>query len=326
MSYGIAIFLVLAFVTGVLLLEGVYLLWNEHRGPEARRLQQRLQNLSAGGLSGQEARNLLKRGSSEQLTTLDKLILAIPRVRGLDRFIEQSGMSFSIGTFLLVSIVVGLVSFVGGVVIARFPPLFAAAIAVLCALIPYAWLSSKRRKRLTTIERELPEAIDLISRAMQAGHGFSSAMQMVGDELSGPISEEFKILSDELAFGIPTENAFGNFATRVPSDDVRFFVIAVLLQRETGGNLVEVLQNISRLVRDRLALYGKVRVLAAEGKMSVWVLTGMPIATAAAIQAVNPQFLSVLFTDPTGLKMVYCAILMIILGVIWMLNIVKIKV
>jgi tight adherence protein B len=161
---------------------------------------------------------------------------------------------------------------------------------------------------------------------MQAGHGFSSAMQMVGDELSGPISDEFKILSDELAFGIPAEHAFGNFATRVPSDDVRFFVIAVLLQRETGGNLVEVLQNISRLVRDRLALYGKVRVLAAEGKMSVWVLTGMPIATAAAIQAVNPKFLSVLFTDPTGLKMVYGSILMIIFGVIWMLNIVKIKV
>jgi tight adherence protein B len=326
MNYGIAIFLVLAFVTGVLLLEGVYLLWNENRGPEARRLQQRLHNLAAGGLSGQEARLLLKRGTGDELTMIDKIVMAIPRIRGLDRFIEQSGMSFSVGTFLVVSIAAGLITLVCGILIARFPLPFASVIALLGALIPYAWLSGKRRKRLTTIERELPEAIDLIARAMQAGHGFSSAMQMVGDELSGPISDEFKILSDELAFGIPTENAFGNFATRVPSDDVRFFVIAVLLQRETGGNLVEVLQNISRLVRDRLALYGKVRVLAAEGKMSVWVLTGMPIATAAAIQVVNPKFLAVLFTDPTGLKMVYASILMIIFGVIWMLSIVKIKV
>jgi tight adherence protein B len=200
------------------------------------------------------------------------------------------------------------------------------AISVMVSLLPYLFLSSKRSNRLKTLERDLPEAIDLMSRGMQAGHGFSAALQMVGDELVGPVADEFRILSEELNFGVAADIAFMNLANRVPSDDVRFFVIAVLLQRETGGNLVEVLKNISRLIRDRLALYGKVKVLAAEGKLSAYILTALPICTGALMTATNPTLMSILWTDPRGIKLVYICSLMMIVGIFWMFRLVKIRV
>ncbi len=324
MNLGFAIFLVLAFVAGVLLLEGVYLLWNEQRGPEAKRLEERLRNLSAGG-SSDEAARLLKSGRGN-LSPLDRFILSLPRFGGLDRFVEQSGIGISLSMFVAVSLGVALFALMGLKVGTPVPLWFAMAIAAFAGVVPYLYLASKRNKRLDTIERDLPEAIDLISRGMQAGHGFSSALQMVGEELTGPVAQEFKILSEELNFGVPAEAAFMNLANRAPSDDVRFFVIAVLLQRETGGNLVEVLKNISRLVRDRLALYGKVRVLSAEGKMSAYILTALPICTGLMMNVVNPKFTSILFSDPKGLNLVYTCAIMMILGIYWMFRIVKIRV
>jgi tight adherence protein B len=325
MNYGFTIFLILSFVAGVLLLEGLYLLWNEQRGPEAKRIEQRLRNLSAGG-ADDEVTRLLKRSASGSLSPLDKLILSIPRLGTIDRFIEQSGIQISVSMFALLSLGMGLLSFLMIKVATSVPVWFAIAVGILIGLLPYLYLAAKRRKRTTTIERELPEAIDLIGRGMQAGHGFSAAMQMVGQELSGPIAQEFSILNEELNFGVPAEAAFMNFARRVPSDDIRFFVIAVLMQRETGGNLVEILKNISHLVRDRLALYGKVNVLTAEGKMSAYILTALPIGTGALMNVVNPTFMEVLWTDPRGLNLVYGCAIMMVLGIFWMFRIVKIRV
>jgi tight adherence protein B len=324
MNLGFAIFLILAFVAGVLLLEGVYLLWNEQRGPEAKRLEERLRNLSAGG-SSDEAARLLK-GGGANLTPLDRFILSLPRFGGLDRFIEQSGVGISLTMFVALSLGLFLLLLMILKVATSVPIWFALVIAAFVGFVPYLYLSSRRNSRLNTIERDLPEAVDLISRGMQAGHGFSSALQMVGEELAGPVAQEFKILSEELNFGVPAEAAFMNLAKRAPSDDIRFFVIAVLLQRETGGNLVEVLKNISRLVRDRLALYGKVKVLTAEGKMSAYILTALPLCTGAMMSVVNPKFMSILFTDPKGLNLVYGCALMMVLGVYWMFRIVKIRV
>jgi tight adherence protein B len=324
MNLGFAIFLVLAFVAGVLLLEGVYLLWNEQRGPEAKRLEERLRNLSAGGASDETAR-LLRRGDAN-LTPLDRFILSLPRFGAMDRFLEQSGVAISLTMFVALSLGLGLLTLMALKFATNVPLWFAVVICAFIAFVPYLYLASKRNKRLNTIERDLPEAIDLISRGMQAGHGFSSALQMVGQELVGPVASEFKILSEELNFGVPAESAFMNLANRAPSDDVRFFVIAVLLQRETGGNLVEVLKNISRLVRDRLALYGKVKVLTAEGKMSAYILTALPIGTGIMMNVVNPRFMEILWTDPRGLNLVYACAIMMIVGIYWMFRIVKIRV
>jgi tight adherence protein B len=326
MDYALTIFLVLAFVTGVFLIEGIYLLWNERRGPEAQRLEQRLHNVAAGGAGTDEAKRLLKRGNGQVVPLLERLVLSMPRLGSLDKFIAQSGSELSVSFLVGLCLLFCLIGFAASYFFLKAPLWFSLLISCTTLFIPYAFLTWKRARRFTQMERMMPEAVDLIARAMQAGHGFNSALQMVSDELTGPLAEEFSVLSDELNFGLPPETAFGNLARRIPTDDIRFFVIAVLLQRETGGNLVEILKNISKLVRERMALFGKVRVLAAEGKMSVWVLTGMPIVTTLLIQAVNPKFLSVLFTDPQGINLVYGAVFGMIIGVIWMLNVVKIRV
>jgi tight adherence protein B len=149
---------------------------------------------------------------------------------------------------------------------------------------------------------------------------------MVGEEAQDPIAGEFRIVHDEINFGVAVPTALTNLANRVPSPDMRYFVIAVLIQRETGGNLTELLGNISSLIRERLKLLGKVRVLSAEGRMSAWILCALPFALAGVINIVHPKFMAVLWTDPMGLNMIYAALVMMVLGALWMRKIIRIRV
>jgi tight adherence protein B len=175
-------------------------------------------------------------------------------------------------------------------------------------------------------ERQIPEALDLMGRALRAGHAFPTAVKMVGDEMPEPIAKEFRILFDETNFGVPQNDALMRLADRVPVDDLRYFVIAVMIQRESGGNLAELLDNIAAIVRARLKLLGEVRTLSAEGRMSAWVLGLLPFGVAAMINIVNPEFMTVLWTDPMGLRMVGGALLMMAFAVWWMRKIIKIRV
>ncbi len=325
MSLTFGVVLILAFVAGVLLLEGAYMLWNESKGPEAKRLERRLRNLSAG-THGEEALKLLKRDSFGESPWLTKLLLLVPRLSGLDRFLEQAGLMTPVSRFLLLSLACALGTLILISVLLAPPIWFRIGAALLGGFVPFLIVTGMRRRRMAKIEESLPEAVDLIARALRAGHAFPAALQMVGTEMVGPIATEFRITSEEVNFGVAIDAAFQNLATRVPSDDVRFFVIAVLLQRETGGNLAEVLQNIGTLIRDRLHLLGKVRVLAAEGKMSAWVLTGLPICTALLMNLVHPKFMETLWKDPIGLTMVYLCAMMITGGIFWMWRVVKIRV
>ena len=193
-------------------------------------------------------------------------------------------------------------------------------------MLPYMYVTGAKTKRLIRFEQQLPDALDMMGRAMRAGHAFPTALKMVGDEMTEPLSGEFTIAFDEVNFGIATQDALMNLATRMPSTDLRYFVIAVLIQRETGGNLAELLGNISKIIRDRIKLIGQVRVLSAEGKMSAWVLGLLPFGAAAMIQLTNPKFLEVLYTDPGGRKMLMFAFGMMIFGVFVMRKIIRIRV
>jgi len=172
----------------------------------------------------------------------------------------------------------------------------------------------------------LPDALDMMSRAMRAGHAFPGALQMVGDESPQPIAGEFKLTFDEINYGISLQDALLNLATRVPSTDLRYFVIAVLIQRETGGNLSEVLNNISKLIRERLKLLATIRVLSAEGRMSAWILTILPFALGTVVSILNPKMMSILWTDEMGRKLMAGAVILMILGIIWMWRMIKIRV
>ena len=183
-----------------------------------------------------------------------------------------------------------------------------------------------KRKRLTTFEQQLPDALDLMGRALRAGHAFSGAMKMVGDEMPEPVAGEFRTTFDELNYGISLQDALQNLATRVPSDDLRYFVIAVLIQRETGGNLTELLDNISALIRARLKLMGTIRVLSAEGRLSATILCILPFVVAVVIYLLNPKFIATLWTDPFGVRLLVAGAIGLVIGIIWTQRIIRIRV
>lgn len=317
------LFIVLAFLAIVLFLEGTYLAWNAYRGPEAKRMEKRLRAMSAG-VEVKES-SLLKQRMLAQTPTMDRLLLQIPRIHKLDRLLMQSGLRMTVAGFLSSTLLLALIGLMLGMLM-RMPVIIVIAIGVAFGLLPLMYVTRARHKRMLLIEQQLPDALDLMARAMLAGHAFTSGLKMVAEETSDPVAGEFSIVFDEINYGISVQDALVNLATRVPSTDLRYFVISVMIQRETGGNLAELLNNISMLIRARLKLLGAVRVLSAEGRLSAKILTVLPFALAGVIFLINRNFLSVLWTDPVGPKIVAGALVIMVFGMFWMWRIIKIRV
>jgi tight adherence protein B len=172
----------------------------------------------------------------------------------------------------------------------------------------------------------LPDAADLIGRALRAGHSFPAALGMVGQELPEPLGGEFALVFDEINYGVSMSDALLNMVSRVPVEDLRYFVIAVLIQREAGGNLAEILGSIASIIRERLKLLGKVRVLSAEGRLSAWVLGILPFAILGLLSVLNPDYIKVFWEDPAGPQIAGVAITMMLFGILWMRKVVRIRV
>jgi len=319
------VFGVFLFIAVVLLVEGAYLMWNTSKGPEAKRIARRLRLMSAGADRVGDDVSILKSRMLSDTPALERLLLQAPRIRHLDRLLEQSGLTWSVaellGVILLAAAVAGAIALYFGTTF-----LLALVAAAIVGMLPVAYVFNARAKRMVKIEQTLPDALDLIGRALRAGHAFPTAVKMVSDELNDPIGGEFRILFDEVNYGISMHTALLNLAARVPVTDLRYFVIAVLIQRETGGNLAELLDNIAAIIRARLKLFGQIRVLSAEGRLSAWILTLLPLGVAFMMNVVNPAFIAVLWKDPMGLRLVTMAVLLMIFGIFWMWRIVKIHV
>jgi len=317
------LFIVLVFLGVVLFLEGSFLAWNSYRGPEAQRIERRLRAMSAG--SAGVASTLLKKRLLSTVPTVDRLLLAIPRIHRLDRLLEQSGSSLTVADFLGLSLLAAGLATVGSLM-ANLPQVVVMLAAVGAGLLPFAHILGARQNRLLKIEEQFPDALDLMSRALRAGHSFPSALQMVANEGPEPVAGEFKTTFDEINFGVSVQDALSSMAVRVPSTDARYFVIAVLIQRETGGNLTELLGKISALIRDRLRIRGTIRVLSAEGRLSAWILSILPFAMALLLHLINPKFLAVLWHDKLGWNLVIGALVLMVVGIFWMWRIVKIRI
>ncbi|MGX6567860.1 type II secretion system F family protein [Cupriavidus necator] len=316
---------ILLFVAVVLCVEGIYLWWNSTHGPAARRIEARLRALSAGGQVSAEQLSILKKRLLSGSPRMQRWLMSVPRIGALDRWLEQSGSSWSVGQLLGYCAMVGLCT-VALIPLVPVPVPLMLGGAALAALLPVLHVVRLRGKRLKQMEAQLPDAVDMISRALRAGHSFSGALGMVGQEMKAPIGPEFRTTFEEINYGVALDEAMTNLAIRVPVGDLRYFVIAVLIQRESGGNLAEILDTIGTMVRERLKLYDKIRVLSAEGKMSAWVLGLLPFCTAGMVMVVNPGFMEVLWKDPIGLKMVGGALMSMAFGVLWMRKIIRIHV
>jgi tight adherence protein B len=318
-------FAVLLFLAVVLALEGGYQWWNNRHGPAARRIESRIRALSAGGQVHKERLTILKQRMLSDSQTLDKLLMQVPRIQTLDLWIQQSGLKWSIARLMGTTLVLP-VAVMGVATFLPVPLTIAALVALASSVLPLLYVAKRRANRLRQLERQLPDVADMIGRALRAGHAFSGSIGMVGGEFAEPMGGEFRITFDEINYGVSLNEALMNLATRVPVRDLRYFVIAVLIQRETGGNLAEVLDGIASLIRERLKLFDKIRVLSAEGKLSAWILGLLPFATAGLMMVVNPTFLEVLWHDSAGIKMIEVVASSMFSGVLWMRRIVRIRV
>ncbi len=316
---------VLVFIAVLLLLEGAYLLWKSHKGPEAKRIDQRLRALSAS-LDKSQQTQLLKQRMLSEVPVIERFLLGMARAQRLDRLILQAGLGWTVSRLLLSCAALGAIACMLMVYGAHQSLLPSGLVGAAFAVIPLLYVSRKRSIRLGRFEKQLPEALDLLTRALRSGHAFSSALQMVGDEMAEPIAGEFRIVRDEVNFGVALQQALMNLSERIPLTDLRYFIVSVLIQRESGGNLTEVLGNLSRLIRERLKLMSRVKVLSAEGRLSAWILGLIPFALAGVMNIFNPAFMSPLWHDPIGISIIKYMLVLMVLGVFILIKIIKIRI
>jgi tight adherence protein B len=262
------------------------------------------------------------------LTTLspwEQALEALPGMMSLEQTIEQSGRFFPAYRLVLLSVALGGIA---AAITARFAnePIFLGLAFFVAFWLPVKVLKHLRDKRLAKFEEQLPDALDMMVRAMRAGHRFNDTLNLVSAELSEPIASEFGIVFDELNYGVDMRLAFSNLLSRVPSVSLMAMSTSVLVQRESGGNLAEILQSISTVIRNRFKFQRRVKTLTAEGKASVVVLGVIPFALFALLEVTNPDYVNVLFTDPLGPKIIGGGLGMMVLGGIWIQKMLRIDV
>ena len=236
----------------------------------------------------------------------------------LQNLLSQAGMKTKPGKIILVSGVLGLSSYlVAGHFYPRFPVGLLAALAA--CLSPIGLVTWKRRRRLRKFEESFPQALDLLGRAVRAGHAFTTGLEMIAKESSEPLAGEFRATFEEQNFGLPLRDALLNMAERVPLIDVRFFVTSLLIQKETGGNLAEILDGLARVIRDRFRIYRDVRVRTAQGRLTAGILIALPPFMMGVLGMVNPHYIGILFSDRVGPEVLAVAATLQVIGsaVIW---------
>ncbi len=290
-----------------------------------RRIEQRMRESGLSVTESDATPTVVKADHEGPLPALER---AFGRTRGggaLGRLIEQSGSRVTVTTVVFASVACALVF---GILVAVFVHVVAApfAGALVGLMLPFVVLRHRRRRRMKQFEEQFPDALDLLSRAIRAGHAFTTAMGMVASEAPDPIGPEFRKTFDEQNFGLPMKEALNNLATRVPLLDVRFFVTAVLIQRDTGGNLAEILDNLAYVVRERFKVLRQVRVYTAHGRFTGYVLIALPPSLAAVLMFINPDHMGMLFTERMGHTMLTGAVVLQIIGFLWIKKVVKIEV
>ncbi len=291
-----------------------------------RRIEQRIHESTLGLNQPAEGEpTVVKREHEGPLPGLERALAQTRGGGGLARLIQQSGSRVSISAVILASIfcAVAFAFITAAVVRFALAPLVAALLGLAA---PFLMLQRKRTKRTKRFEEQFPETLDLLSRAIRAGHAFTTALGMVASEAPDPIGPEFRKTYDEQNFGLPLKEALNNLADRVPLLDVRFFVTAVLIQRETGGNLAEILDNLSYVVRERFKVLRQVRVHTAHGRFTGYVLIALPAGLAIVLMFINPEHMGLLFKERMGQAMLTVAVVLQIIGYIWIKRVVKIEV
>jgi tight adherence protein B len=298
--------------------------WLAARG-RRKGVERQLERLATEGLESlAPGASSLFRGTGGDSPWVQQLSARVPHLRDVRYVLDQADLHWSVQSYLMLAGGLGL-ALGSGVLLATGRWGFAIAAVAVGAALPYLYVRRRRKKRLARFEELFPGAVDLLGRAIRAGHPFSSGMKMVAEESAEPIAGEFRRTFEEQRFGLPIEDTLTALADRVPLVDVRIFVTALMIQREVGGNLAEILDNLSDIIRQRFTLMRQVRVLTAEGRMSMYVLGLLPFGVGLFVFFSNPGYVMTLFTHPLGHLMVGTAVVMQAVGWMWMRKITDIE-
>jgi tight adherence protein B len=307
-----------AFVVGSLL---------DQRSARARLIKERLATVQkAPERAPEEELALLRDEQLSQIPALDNLLRRSHRIAAIQEMLAQAGMTLRAGNFLGLSVLTAIATGIIAFVLSKYNPAIAWAALVIGFLLPYSYASFRRSKRFEKFEELFPEAIDTLARAVRAGHAFTTALEMISNEVAEPVCSEFRKLYEEQKFGMPVRDALMNLTDRIPLVDVKFFVTAVMLQRETGGNLAEILDNLSYVIRERFKIQRQVRVYTAQGRLTMALLMGMPPIIVVTMLVLNPAFIRPLFSDPIGHVLLVAGITLQTIGYFVIRKIIRIQV
>ncbi|HMD15412.1 MAG TPA: type II secretion system F family protein [Terriglobales bacterium] len=297
----------------------------DERKAQSRVLRDRLSTVQEPTEQAAPDMALLRDEVLSKIPAFDTFLRRSERVSALQKVLAQGNVDVRAGNFLMLcavsALVFAVIAFVAG-----GNMMFGWAGALLGFFIPYAYASHMRTKRFQQFEEKFPEAIDTLARAVRAGHAFTTALEMIANEVSEPVAGEFRQLYEEQKFGLPVRDALLNLADRIPLVDIKFFVTAVMLQRETGGNLAEILDNLSYVIRERFKILRQVRVHTAQGRLTMVLLMALPPTIVVVMQLLNPGFIRPLFTDPIGHALIVGGITLQTLGYFFIRRIIRIQV
>jgi tight adherence protein B len=304
----------------------------DQRSAQARLLRERLATVQkSNSREPNEELALLRDEMLSQIPALDNLLRRSERMANFQNFLEQANLKVRAGNLLIYCVISAIVMGAVGLMLAgSLPPnqamLFVFFGAVIGGFIPFSYASYRRTKRFQRFEELFPDAIDTLARAVRAGHAFTTALELIANEIAEPVAGEFRMLFEEQKFGLPVRDALMNLTERMPLVDVKFFVTAVMLQRETGGNLAEILDNLSYVIRERFKIMRQVRVYTAQGRLTMVLLMGLPPVIVVVMLLTSPAFIRPLFADPIGHTLVVGGIVLQTVGYFVIRKVIRIQV
>jgi tight adherence protein B len=316
----------LVFITCMFGVFGAYLLATRGTEEKRKRLQQRLSDaLLYSKRSDDEEVQLARQELMSEIPALSRMLMRVRVATSLRRMLDQADLHITVSRLAMFSLMAGLLAALA-VSMLTISKLLMVGAGLVAAATPFLHIAYKRKKRLNAFLEHLPDALELMSRALQAGHAFAESLHMVSTEMPEPIATEFRKTYEEQNLGLSLKLALENLSERVPLLDLRFCVTAIMIQRETGGNLAEILEKVSHTIRDRFRILEDLNTLTTSSRMSAWILCGLPVFVALAVTIMNPDYMSVLWTDPRGHNLLFAAGFMQLMGMLIVRKILKIKI
>jgi tight adherence protein B len=318
--------LILLFIFSVVTIELLLYANRRMRHANPAKLRKRVRGVSTGAQTAVEALDIVR--EKRKLSTvplLNSILWSIPGIGALDRLTEQANVKYPLSVFVLLTLLFGLTGHLSILHLTRSPAASAAA-AILIGGVPLLYLRIKKKKRMRKFLEQLPEGLELISRGLRAGHAFTTGMKLAAENFDDPLGTEFDETLDEINFGVSVPDALKNLADRVDCPDLSFFVVSVVIQRDTGGNLAEIIDSIARIIRERFKFEDKLRVLSGEARFSAKILVAMPLLVLVMLRLMNPDYGNVMYEEPLGKVMLGGAVVLMAFGIFVMMRMVKIEV